>query len=193
MLLSIVSSAMAQETNDEQTTSRWQFRPIVAANLSRPIDAPDDVSVVKRLGYEAGVELSYDMSPWLSASFGTLFAYDRYREDLTGDFVPATNMGLSRKPELRSMYIVKVPLLINFHITKELTFKTGAEPWFITNAVMYPGNAVPVDRFQVTVPTAVSYSFGYMEVGAKYTIGTEKIAGCKPNSLALYVTVPIRL
>lgn len=194
MLLCIISVAIAQETTEQQTT-RWEFKPFVAGNFSRLFDAPSGESAYKRIGLEAGMEGQYFLNNSLSCSFGAGFAYDRFREDISAEVAESKSksVSLTRKPMLRSMYIFKFPLLLHIHATKQLSFKAGVEPWIISNAVMYPGNAISVDRFQVAIPVGIDYDFGAVEMGVKYTIGTEKIAGNLPNSLALCISVPIRM
>lgn len=192
-LLCAIATTMAQETQQQTAATRWNFKPMVAVNLSRPVDAPDGVSVAKRLGYEGGFEAEYVVSPRFSASAGLLFAYDRYREDLSTIYAeqPHYDTRLSRQPELKSLYIIKVPLLVQWHPTQALALKTGAEAWLTTNAVMYPGNLVKTDRFQMAIPVVASYRIGAVELGVKYTVGTEKIARKRPNTLAVFAAVKV--
>ena len=192
ILLSVVLTVQAQ---DSTATTRWVFKPFVAGNFSRLFDAPSGESAFKRVGLEAGMEGQYFLNKSLSLSFGAGFAYDRFREDISAEVAAnkSKSVSLTRKPMLRSLYIFKFPLLMHIHATNHLSLKTGVEPWIISNAVIYPGNAISVDRFQLAIPVGIDYDFGAIEVGVKYTIGTEKIAGHLPNSLALSIAVPIKM
>ena len=179
----------------EMASHRWLIKPYIAGQLSRIYDAPDDVSLIKRLGYEGGIEAAYSISRIFSVSCGIAFAYDRFREDITKEAIEknGSSIAITRQPEIRSLYLFKVPLLLHFYATDRLSFKTGVEPWLITNAVMYPGNTVQIDHFQIAIPLGISYDLGSVELGVKCSVGTEKIAGHLPNSLALTLALPIGL
>ena len=174
---------------------KWYLKPTVGINVERLWNDPKGKNLAQRTGFELGMDGEYFVSDKFSASAGLMFSVDRYREDLMNNSSARFDrlMALEHHPELKNLYVLKVPILASYHPIERLSLSTGIEPWYVFDEAMYPDKAVDIDRLQLAIPVAVAYSIGMVDVRLKYSFSTSKIAACRPNALSLTAAIPLEL
>jgi hypothetical protein len=180
--------------------NRWSVKPMVGGVLSTYV-GEDTKGLKQRMGFTAGAEVGYSLSPKFGLSLG--LSYTQQGCVLDKDRRPYVK-GVSDITDanedfyLRTKY-VSVPLLAEFHIAKGLALKAGLQANFLHHAtetytvlINRNQNAAQGESFKegewyseerydnwkpkmksvdITIPIGLSYEYAGVVVDARYHIG----------------------
>ena len=151
-ILFAAMSLSAMTAIAQNKVGEFSLKPMAGINVS-DISADEEVNYKVKVGFTAGVEAEYGVTPWLGVSLGAMYSQQgakfssrlsEYGVDENGQKVAVL---LDMKGKLKADYI-NMPLLANFYVWKGLSIKTGVQVGFLVNdkmngTVIMAGATVP--------------------------------------------------
>ena len=217
-LLLISTAAVAQTGNEGR---KWTVTPRVGMTISDYTNDKKDMYSA-RTGFSAGVEAEYRISPLVGVSGGVFYATQGAKvyanllmgctmQDQTtfyvfstGKNIPAPTLemlGMSEDDvllyELEHDFIIvqknlNIPILVNFHVWKGLTLKTGIQVEYLMGARLkgkgdgfyYPWELVPFNGYNNSEPN-------YRITGDKVYTSKDVDMGIKDQFRHVTLSIPV--
>jgi len=190
-ILFAAMSLSAMTAIAQNKVGEFSLKPMAGINVS-DISADEEVNYKVKVGFTAGVEAEYGVTPWLGVSLGAMYSQQgakfssrlsEYGVDENGQKVAVL---LDMKGKLKADYI-NMPLLANFYVWKGLSIKTGVQVGFLVNdkmngTVIMAGATVP-DLDKITYVDMSTSSTNYSLSG----FGFESSDICKSVVLGIPV------
>ena len=179
-LLLISTAAMAQTGHEG---GKWSITPRVGMTISGYTNDKEDMYSA-RTGFSVGVEAEYRISPLVGISGGVFYATQGAKANLNmirglglngqsflgfnkGKNAPLPTLEMFDKSEDDFAYCsvyhdlrveqrnLNIPILVNFHVGKGLTLKTGIQVEYVMGASIkgksdgfyYPGELIPFESY----------------------------------------------
>ncbi len=139
-ILFAVMSLSAMTAIAQNKVGEFSLKPMAGINVS-DISADEEVNYKVKVGFTAGVEAEYGVTPWLGVSLGAIYSQQGAKIKTSLSEFGVNEEGrqvavlLSMKGKLKADYI-NIPLLANFYVWKGLAVKTGVQVGFLVNDKM---------------------------------------------------------
>ena len=130
-----------------------------------------------KFGVVLGAEFQYQYTYTVGFSLGVLYSQQGTAfKDLSISTSSLSNAKIN-------LDYINIPILANFYVSKGLALKVGVQPGFCISHkdkgnLLHNGEKHPIDTelndirsLYFTIPLAVSYEFGNVQVEARYTLG----------------------
>ena len=175
LLVVAIATCFAVSAHAQGAVGSLSVKPMVGGTLTSVVGK--DVEGAKmKVGFVAGAEMMYQMSPEFAISVGALYSMQGCALDAQYD------------PKLKLDYL-NIPVLANYYVLSGLAIKAGVQPGFLLNAKeSASGNGVSADvsikdlchTVDVSIPVGISYEYKQFVIDARYCFGltkTEKASG----------------
>ena len=145
-ILFAAMSLSAMTAIAQNKVGEFSLKPMAGINVS-DISADEEVNYKVKVGFTAGVEAEYGVTPWLGVSLGAIYSQQGAKYEASLGQLGVNEEGrkvaviIGLKGKLKADYI-NMPLLANFYVWKGLSVKTGLQVGFLVNDKMSGNGAV---------------------------------------------------
>ena len=158
----------------------------------KPMEGSRDV----KLGFVAGVEGEYQITPMISVAAGLLYSMQGTRwEDLESQTAYYRAMS---KDRMVNLSYLNIPIVANFYVAKGFALKAGVQAGFLLDSkgketiydnlenreVETSGDIEGIKKFDLSIPLGASYEFNNVVIDARYNLGLTKVCPGEENKSA---------
>lgn len=155
----------------------------------KPMEGSRDV----KLGFVAGVEGEYQITPMISVAAGLLYSMQGTRwEDLESQTAYYRAMS---KDRMVNLSYLNIPIVANFYVLKGFALKAGVQAGFLLDSkgketiyddlenreVETSGDIEGIKKFDLSIPLGASYEFNNVVIDARYNLGLTKVCPGEDN------------
>lgn len=155
----------------------------------KPMEGSRDV----KLGFVAGVEGEYQITPMISVAAGLLYSMQGTRwEDLESQTAYYRAMS---KDRMVNLSYLNIPIVANFYVLKGFALKAGVQAGFLLDSkgketiydnlenreVETSGDIEGIKKFDLSIPLGASYEFNNVVIDARYNLGLTKVCPGEEN------------
>ncbi len=147
----------------QQSTGSWSITPKAGINLSNLAGDISNNSI--RIGFAAGAEAMYQVSPLIGLSAGLLYSMQ----------------GCEGNNNVTLKYdFLNIPVLANFYVAPNFALKIGIQPAIVASA-KYKADKNEADvkdnmqSITFDVPIGASYEISNFVIDARYNLGLAKV------------------
>lgn len=152
-------------------------------HLGDPMEGNRDV----KLGFVAGVEGEYQITPMISVAAGLLYSMQGTKwEDLESQTADYRDMS---KDNMVNLSYLNIPIVANFYVLKGFALKAGLQAGFLLDSkgketnydnlenreVETSGDIEGIKKFDLSIPLGASYEFNNVVIDARYNLGLTKV------------------
>ena len=146
-----------------------------------------------KLGFVAGVEGEYQITPMISVAAGLLYSMQGTRwEDLESQTAYYRAMS---KDRMVNLSYLNIPIVANFYVLKGFALKAGVQAGFLLDSkgketiyddlenreVETSGDIEGIKKFDLSIPLGASYEFNNVVIDARYNLGLTKVCPGEDN------------
>ena len=132
-VLTFVMAGLFLSASEAEAKGRFSVIPRVGFNLSS-IDGEGSLDAYStRLGFTGGVDAEYRFIPQLGVSLGVAYSQQGCNTNEVWNYKDF-DKDISWRIKSHQLHYLKVPLMLNFHVGKGFTLKTGAEVGYLLAA-----------------------------------------------------------
>lgn len=155
----------------------------------KPMEGSRDV----KLGFVAGVEGEYQITPMISVAAGLLYSMQGTKwEDLESQTAYYRAMS---KDRMVNLSYLNIPIVANFYVLKGFALKAGVQAGFLLDSkgketiyddlenreVETSGDIEGIKKFDLSIPLGASYEFNNVVIDARYNLGLTKVCPGEEN------------
>lgn len=155
----------------------------------KPMEGSRDV----KLGFVAGVEGEYQITPMISVAAGLLYSMQGTKwEDLESQTAYYRAMS---KDRMVNLSYLNIPIVANFYVLKGFALKAGVQAGFLLDSkgketiyddlenreVETSGDIEGIKKFDLSIPLGASYEFNNVVIDARYNLGLTKVCPGEDN------------
>ena len=155
----------------------------------KPMEGSRDV----KLGFVAGVEGEYQITPMISVAAGLLYSMQGTKwEDLESQTAYYRAMS---KDRMVNLSYLNIPIVANFYVLKGFALKAGVQAGFLLDSkgkeTIYDdlenremetsGDIEGIKKFDLSIPLGASYEFNNVVIDARYNLGLTKVCPGEDN------------
>ncbi|MGN0222125.1 MAG: porin family protein [Prevotella sp.] len=158
--------------------------------LGKPMEGSRDV----KLGFVAGVEGEYQITPMISVAAGLLYSMQGTKwEDL--ESIYADDYRAMSKDRMVNLSYLNIPIVANFYVFKGFALKAGVQAGFLLDSkgkeTVYDNDEKRevegsydiegIKKFDLSIPLGASYEFNNVVIDARYNLGLTKVCPGEEN------------